>query len=147
MRVKMATRALRALFLASLAAIPLAATPTAGADPWSTAAVAMRTLFTGPIVQALAAVAVVISGLMYAFSTHQDKGKIAALVFGLAMALGSGTFLNWITGGTVAATIDAGIPVASCLEDRASGSATEAELAPASAPDSAGPCAGEGAER
>lgn len=137
--------------LAALAAAPLAAVPVAGADPWSTAAVNLRTLFTGPIVQALAGVAVVIAGLMYAFSTHQDKGKIAALVFGLAMALGSGTFLNWITGGTVAATIDAGIPVASCLEDEASGSAPEAERAAESASEaeaeSAGPCAAEGAER
>lgn len=145
--------------LAALAAAPLAAVPVAGADPWSTAAVAMRTLFTGPIVQALAGVAVVIAGLMYAFSTHQDKGKIAALVFGLAMALGSGTFLNWITGGTVAATIDAGIPVASCLEDGESGSAPEAEsevesevesapeAASESVAESAGPCAAEGAER
>lgn len=129
MRARTATRVLRALFLAVLAAIPLAATPTAGADPWSTSAVALRTLFTGPIVQALAAVAVVISGLMYAFSTHQDKGKIAALVFGLAMALSSGTFLNWITGGTVAATIDAGVPAESRLECAASGS----ERAPESA--------------
>ena len=129
MRVKMATRALRALFLAALAAIPLAATPTAGADPWSTAAANMWTLFTGPIVQALAGVAVVLAGLMYAFSTHQDKGKLAALAFGVAMALGSGTFLNWVTGTTVGATIDAGGAAESRLECAASGS----ERAPASA--------------
>lgn len=139
MRAKMAARALRVLFLAALAAAPLAATPTAGADPWSTAAVAMRTLFTGPIVQALAAVAVVLAGLMYAFSTHQDKGKIAAVVFGLAMALGSGTFLNWVTGTTVGATIDAGIPAESCLEGAASASGA-ASAAP-------GDCPEEGAER
>ena len=140
--------------LAALAAAPLAAVPVAGADPWSTAAVAMRTLFTGPIVQGLAGVAVVIAGLMYAFSTHQDKGKIAALVFGLAMALGSGTFLNWITGGTVAATIDAGTAAESCLEGAAASeleseleSGFESGLESAPESESAGPCAGEGAER
>ncbi len=147
MRAMMAARTLRILFLAALAAIPLAATPTAGADPWSTAAANMWTLFTGPIVQALAGVAVVLAGLMYAFSTHQDKGKLAAVAFGLAMALGSGTFLNWITGTTVAATIDAGDPAGSRLECTASGS----ERAPGSAlaGESARPepCSEEGAER
>lgn len=135
MRAQTAARALRALSLAALAAIPLAATPTAGADPWSASATAMWQLFTGPIVQALSGVAVVLAGLMYAFATHQDKGKLAAVVFGVAMALGSGTFLNWITGGTVAATIDAGPPAESRLECAASGSerAPEAAIAEASA--------------
>ena len=141
MRATMAARTLRILFLAALAAIPLAATPTAGADPWSTAASNMWTLFTGPIVQALAGVAVVLAGLMYAFSTHQDKGKLAAVAFGLAMALGSGTFLNWITGTTVAATIDAGDPAESRLECTASGSALAGESA---RPET---CPEEGAER
>lgn len=120
---------MRTLALAGLAGVPLAAAPTAGADPWSTAAVALYTLFTGVIVRALSGVAVVIAGLMYAFSTHQDKGKIAALIFGLGMALGAVQFLNWITGTTVTATIDAGIPPAICAEPPASETAAEVDIA------------------
>ena len=120
---------MRTLALAGLAGVPLAAAPTAGADPWSTAAVALYTLFTGVIVRALSGVAVVIAGLMYAFSTHQDKGKIAALIFGLGMALGAVQFLNWITGTTVTATIDAGIPSAICADPPVAETAAEVEIA------------------
>lgn len=120
---------MRTLAWAGLAGLPLAAAPTAGADPWSTAAVALYTLFTGVIVRALSGVAVVLAGLMYAFSTHQDKGKIAALIFGLGMALGAVQFLNWITGTTVTATIDAGIPPAICADPPVSETAAEVDIA------------------
>lgn len=93
------------LLLAAAPALPGA--PTAGADPWSTAVTNLATLFTGPIVRGLSLVAVVLAGLYAAFGEGgQQKGKIAGLIFGLGMALLAAQFLNWITGTTIAATIE-----------------------------------------
>lgn len=93
--------------LALLAAAPALAT-TAGADPWSTAAANLRTLFTGPIVTALSIVCVIVAGITWGFGEGQSKGRLAGMIFGLGMALAAVPFLNWITptGTTVgAATI------------------------------------------
>lgn len=89
--------------LAALGASDLWAT-AAGADPWSTAAANLRTLFSGPIVTGLAVVCVVLGGLTFAFGEGQSKKQLAGMVFGLGMALAAVPFLNWITptGTTVA---------------------------------------------
>ena len=94
--------------LLCLAAAPALAT-TAGADPWSTAASNLRTLFTGPVVTALSVICVIVAGITWGFGEGQSKGKLAGMIFGLGMALAAVPFLDWITpaGTTVgAATIE-----------------------------------------
>lgn len=68
----------------------------AQADPWTQSAENLRTAFTGPIAMALVLVAVVISGLVFAFSEGQGKRQMAGLCFGGAMALGAARFVAWL---------------------------------------------------
>jgi type IV secretory pathway VirB2 component (pilin) len=65
-------------------------------DPWTSSANNLRAAFTGPIATALIAVAVVITGLVFAFSEGQGKRQISGLIFGGAMALGAVRFMSWI---------------------------------------------------
>ena len=65
-------------------------------DPWTASANNLKTAFTGPIVTALIAVAVVITGMTFAFSEGQGKRQLTGLIFGGAMALGAVRFMAWI---------------------------------------------------
>lgn len=65
-------------------------------DPWTSSANNMRTAFTGPIATALIAVAVVITGLTFAFSEGAGKRQLAGIAFGGAMAMGAIRFMNWL---------------------------------------------------
>ena len=65
-------------------------------DPWTASANNLKTAFTGPIVTALIAVAVVITGMTFAFSEGQGKRQLTGLLFGGAMALGAVRFMAWI---------------------------------------------------
>jgi type IV secretion system protein TrbC len=68
----------------------------AQSDPWTTSATALKTAFTGPIATALIAVAVVVTGMIFAFSEGQGKRQLAGLIFGGAMALGAVRFMTWL---------------------------------------------------
>ncbi len=65
-------------------------------DPWTTSAQNLKTAFTGPIATALIAVAVVVTGMIFAFSEGQGKRQLAGLVFGGAMAIGAVRFMSWL---------------------------------------------------
>ena len=65
-------------------------------DPWTASANNLKTAFTGPIVTALIAVAVVITGMLFAFSEGQGKRQMTGLIFGGAMAMGAVRFMAWI---------------------------------------------------
>lgn len=79
-------------FAISLASMALALAQ----DPWTASANNLKTAFTGPIVTALIAVAVVITGMTFAFSEGQGKRQLTGLLFGGAMALGAVRFMAWI---------------------------------------------------
>ena len=72
------------------------ATPALAQDPWTASANNLKTAFTGPIVTALIAVAVVITGMLFAFSEGQGKRQLTGLIFGGAMAMGAVRFMAWI---------------------------------------------------
>jgi TrbC/VIRB2 pilin len=55
-----------------------------------------ETAFTGPIATALIAVAVVVCGMVFAFSEGQGKRQLAGIVFGGAMAIGAVRFMAWL---------------------------------------------------
>lgn len=88
----------RTLAIASrrLAFLLTAAVAAFAQDPWTASANNLKTAFTGPIVTALIAVAVVITGMTFAFSEGQGKRQLTGLLFGGAMALGAVRFMAWI---------------------------------------------------
>lgn len=78
-------------------AILAAAAPIfAQASPWETAVGNLQTSFTGPIAKGLSLVALVIGGLMFAYSEGQAKKVFAGIIFGLGMALGAVNFMAWM---------------------------------------------------
>ena len=73
-----------------------AAVALAQGDPWTSSAQNLKTAFTGPIATALIAVAVVVCGLVFAFSEGQGKRQLSGIVFGGAMAIGAVRFMAWL---------------------------------------------------
>ena len=67
-----------------------------GKSPWLNAVEVLEQAFTGPIARGLAAVAVVIGGLMFAYGEGGGKKALAGIVFGLGMALAAANFLDWL---------------------------------------------------
>lgn len=67
-----------------------------GTSPWVQAVNNLRQAFTGPIARGLALVAVVLGGLMFAFSEGGSKQQLAGIIFGLGMALGAANFIGWM---------------------------------------------------
>lgn len=65
-------------------------------SPWESAVAALQRSFTGPIARGLSLIAVVIGGLMFAFSEGSTKRLLAGIIFGVGMALGAGSFLQWL---------------------------------------------------
>ena len=72
------------------------ANPIVAQSPWETAVQNLQTSFTGPIAKGLSLVALVIGGLMFAYSEGGSKKVFAGIVFGLGMALGAANFMAWM---------------------------------------------------
>lgn len=74
----------------------LTATAQAQPSPWEHAVSVLQVSFTGPIARGLSLVAIVIGGLMFAFSEGGGKRVIAGIVFGVGMAVGAANFMAWL---------------------------------------------------
>jgi type IV secretory pathway VirB2 component (pilin) len=85
-------RQFAALTIALAAASPV----FAQGSPWETAVNNLQTSFTGPIAKGLSLVALVVGGLMFAYSEGGSKKVFAGIVFGLGMALGAANFMAWL---------------------------------------------------
>ena len=81
---------------AAILAATLAVVPAFAASPWEDAVDALRVAFTGPIARGLSLVAVVVGGLLFAFGEGDSKRMLAGIVFGLGMALGAVSFVDWL---------------------------------------------------
>ena len=81
--------------LAVTAATAFAA--VAATNPWETAINNISTAFTGPIGRGLSLVAIVVTGLMFAFGEPGGKKALAGVLFGLSMAIGAAGWLTWLT--------------------------------------------------
>ncbi len=90
------TRSLRQLIALTFAMA--VASPVFAQSPWEQAVNNLQTSFTGPIAKGLALVAIVIGGLMFAYSEGASKKVFAGIIFGLGMALGAANFLTWMFG-------------------------------------------------
>lgn len=65
-------------------------------SPWEHAVSVLRLSFTGPIARGLSLVAIVIGGLMFAFSEGSSKQLLAGIIFGVGMAIGATNFMAWL---------------------------------------------------
>jgi len=86
------------LFLLCLAFMAVAspAFAQAGASPWENAVTQLQTSFTGPIARGPSLVAIVIGGLMFAYSEGAAKKTFAGILFGCGAALAANNFMTWL---------------------------------------------------
>ena len=68
----------------------------AQASPWENAVTQLQTSFTGPIARGLSLVAIVIGGLMFAYSEGAAKKTFAGILFGCGAALAANNFMTWL---------------------------------------------------
>jgi type IV secretory pathway VirB2 component (pilin) len=99
--MEMETRWLRSyrIVLASLAALFLtlpAFGQTTGNSPWENAVNVLQQAFTSTIARGLSLVAIVVSGLTFAFGEGGSKRVLAGVLFGVGMAIAAVNFMAWL---------------------------------------------------
>ena len=88
------SRAATLLLAALLLAGPVLA--QAGNSPWENAVNVLQTAFTSTIARGLSLVAIVVSGLTFAFGEGGSKRVLAGVLFGVGMAIAAVNFLAWL---------------------------------------------------
>jgi type IV secretion system protein TrbC len=84
------TASVMALFLATSA---FAQTTN---SPWENAVGVLQQAFTSTIARGLSLVAIVVSGLTFAFGEGGSKRVLAGVLFGVGMAIAAVNFLAWL---------------------------------------------------
>jgi type IV secretory pathway VirB2 component (pilin) len=81
----------------SLVGLVLAAPAFAQANsPWENAVNVLQQAFTSTIARGLSLVAIVVSGLTFAFGEGGSKRVLAGVLFGVGMAIAAVNFLAWL---------------------------------------------------
>lgn len=81
----------------SLIALALAAPVFAQTNsPWENAVNVLQQAFTSTIARGLSLVAIVVSGLTFAFGEGGSKRVLAGVLFGVGMAIAAVNFLAWL---------------------------------------------------
>src|SRR5499426_441148 len=65
-------------------------------SPWENAVNVLQQAFTTTIARGLALVAIVVSGLTFAFGEGGSKRVLAGVLFGVGMAIAAVNFLSWL---------------------------------------------------
>ena len=65
-------------------------------SPWENAVNVLMTAFTSTIARGLSLVAIVVSGLTFAFGEGGSKRVLASVLFGVGMAIAAVNFLAWL---------------------------------------------------
>ena len=90
----------RRLLLTISIALALAAAPvfaqTTGNSPWENAVAVLQQAFTSTIARGLSLVAIVVSGLTFAFGEGGSKRVLAGVLFGVGMAIAAVNFMAWL---------------------------------------------------
>ena len=81
------------LILALLVAAPAFAQAN---SPWENAVNVLQQAFTSTIARGLSLVAIVVSGLTFAFGEGGSKRVLAGVLFGVGMAIAAVNFLAWL---------------------------------------------------
>jgi type IV secretory pathway VirB2 component (pilin) len=85
--------------LAFLVALLLATSAFAQANansPWENAVGVLQQAFTSTIARGLSLVAIVVSGLTFAFGEGGSKRVLAGVLFGVGMAIAAVNFMAWL---------------------------------------------------
>lgn len=72
------------------------ALPCYADSPWENAVSVLQNAFTTTIARGLSLVAIVVGGLMFAFSEGDSKRVLAGIIFGVGMAIGAVNFMSWL---------------------------------------------------
>ena len=83
------------LFVAIAFASPVLA-QTTGNSPWENAVNVLQQAFTSTIARGLSLVAIVVSGLTFAFGEGGSKRVLAGVLFGVGMAIAAVNFMAWL---------------------------------------------------
>ena len=84
-------------FVTSLIGLVLAAPAFAQTNsPWENAVNVLQQAFTSTIARGLSLVAIVVSGLTFAFGEGGSKRVLAGVLFGVGMAIAAVNFLAWL---------------------------------------------------
>jgi type IV secretion system protein TrbC len=67
-----------------------------GGSPWENAVNVLQQAFTSTIARGLSLVAIVVSGLTFAFGEGGSKRVLAGVLFGVGMAIAAVNFLAWL---------------------------------------------------
>lgn len=67
-----------------------------GGSPWESAVNVLQQAFTSTIARGLSLVAIVVSGLTFAFGEGGSKRVLAGVLFGVGMAIAAVNFLSWL---------------------------------------------------
>jgi type IV secretory pathway VirB2 component (pilin) len=85
------------IVLMSVLGLVLAAPAFAQANsPWENAVNVLQQAFTSTIARGLSLVAIVVSGLTFAFGEGGSKRVLAGVLFGVGMAIAAVNFLAWL---------------------------------------------------
>src|SRR5437588_7929384 len=90
---------LRPAFVAFSSSLILASTAfaqVAGQSPWENAVSVLQQAFTSTIARGLSLVAIVVSGLTFAFGEGGSKRVLAGVLFGVGMAIAAVNFMAWL---------------------------------------------------
>jgi type IV secretory pathway VirB2 component (pilin) len=99
-RKRLPSLALSSRFLMAAAtcfflAVPVFAQAT-GNSPWENAVGVLQQAFTSTIARGLSLVAIVVSGLTFAFGEGGSKRVLAGVLFGVGMAIAAVNFMAWL---------------------------------------------------
>ena len=67
-----------------------------GTSPWENTVNVLQQAFTSTIARGLSLVAIVVSGLTFAFGEGGSKRVLAGVLFGVGMAIAAVNFLAWL---------------------------------------------------
>jgi type IV secretory pathway VirB2 component (pilin) len=67
-----------------------------GSSPWENAVSVLQQAFTSTIARGLSLVAIVVSGLTFAFGEGGSKRVLAGVLFGVGMAIAAVNFMAWL---------------------------------------------------
>lgn len=67
-----------------------------GTSPWENAVNVLQQAFTSTIARGLSLVAIVVSGLTFAFGEGGSKRVLAGVLFGVGMAIAAVNFVAWL---------------------------------------------------
>lgn len=87
---------LRGVVMALLGLTLAAPVLAQGNSPWENAVNVLELAFTSTIARGLSLVAIVVSGLTFAFGEGGSKRVLAGVLFGVGMAIAAVNFLAWL---------------------------------------------------